>query len=232
MPFVTEELWDRFGYGAPFSLIRAPWPEPAAPCPARKPRAAELDWVVRLISAVRSVRTEVHVAAGTPIPVRLRDAAPATLERAQRWMEAIRRLARVSDLAALEGDMPRGSAQAVLDEATLVLPLAELIDVAAEQARLGRERDKAVAEAQKVTAEARQRRFRATCAGGGGGGEPRAPGWLPGRYGASRRRPALDFLSRSSGLCREPHQGASPPGPPAKARLCNRIRFGVGGGHP
>ena len=89
----------------------------------------ELDWVVRLISAVRSVRTEVHVAAGTPIPVRLRDAAPATLERADRWMEAIRRLARVSDLAPLDGDMPKGSAQAVLDEATLVLPLADLIDV-------------------------------------------------------------------------------------------------------
>ena len=30
MPFVTEELWDRFGYGEPNSLIRASWPEPAA----------------------------------------------------------------------------------------------------------------------------------------------------------------------------------------------------------
>ena len=149
MPFVTEELWDRFGYGAPFSLIRAAWPEPSAVPDAAAARD-ELDWVVRLISAVRSVRTEVHVAAGTPIPLRLRDAAPATLARAQDWMEAIRRLARVSDIAPLTGDTPKGSAQAVLDEATLVLPLAAFIDVAAEQARLTRERDKAAAEGRKI----------------------------------------------------------------------------------
>ncbi len=29
MPFVTEELWDRFGYGEPYSLIRTAWPEPS-----------------------------------------------------------------------------------------------------------------------------------------------------------------------------------------------------------
>ena len=29
MPFVTEELWDRFGYGEPCSLIRTAWPEPS-----------------------------------------------------------------------------------------------------------------------------------------------------------------------------------------------------------
>ena len=28
IPFVTEEFWDRFGYGPPCSLIRAPWPTP------------------------------------------------------------------------------------------------------------------------------------------------------------------------------------------------------------
>ncbi len=149
MPFVTEELWDRFGYGAPFTLIRAPWPEPVS-VPGAEAARDELDWVVRLISAVRSVRTEVHVAPGTQIPVRLRDAAPATLERADRWMEAIRRLARISDLAPLSGDTPKGSAQAVLDEATLVLPLADLIDVSAEHTRLSKERDKAAGEVRKI----------------------------------------------------------------------------------
>jgi valyl-tRNA synthetase len=149
MPFVTEELWDRFGYGAPFSLIRAPWPAPVDVPDAAAARE-ELDWVVRLVSAVRSVRTEVHVAPATLIPLRLRDAAPATLQRAERWLDAIRRLARIADLAPLAGDMPKGSAQAVLDEATLVLPLADFIDVTAEQARLTRERDKAAAEGRKI----------------------------------------------------------------------------------
>ena len=39
MPFVTEELWDRFGYGPECSLIRAPWPEPFAVPGAAEARA-------------------------------------------------------------------------------------------------------------------------------------------------------------------------------------------------
>ena len=42
MPFVTEELWDRFGYGAQCSLIRAPWPD--AGRGARRGRGARASW--------------------------------------------------------------------------------------------------------------------------------------------------------------------------------------------
>jgi valyl-tRNA synthetase len=149
MPFVTEELWDRFGYGEPSSLIRTPWPEPADVTDAAAVRD-ELDWVVRLISEVRSVRTEMNVPPGTLTPILLRDAAPETLARGRRWMEAIRRLARASDLAALVDEMPKGAAQLVLDEATVVLPLADVIDIGAERIRLTRERDKATGEASKL----------------------------------------------------------------------------------
>jgi valyl-tRNA synthetase len=148
-PYVTEELWDRFGYGEPFSLIRAPWPEPVD-VPEAAAARGELDWVVRLISEVRSVRTEMNVPPGTLTPILLRDATPETLGRGQRWMPAIRPLARASELKALAGEMPKGSAQLVLDEATLVLPLADAIDVGTERTRLTRERDKAVGEARKI----------------------------------------------------------------------------------
>jgi len=84
------------------------------------------------------------------MPVLLRDAAPETLARAARWNDTIRRLARATEVQALNGDMPQGSAQAVLDEATLVLPLAGTIDVQAERARLTKERDKARGEIEKV----------------------------------------------------------------------------------
>jgi valyl-tRNA synthetase len=149
MPFVTEELWDRFGYGATGDLIRAPWPETIAVAGAAAARE-ELDWVVRLIGVVRTVRSEMNVPPGTLAPVLLRDAAPATLARAERWSGTIRRLARASEVRALDGAMPRGAAQAVLDEATVVLPLAEVIDLAAERGRLGRERDKAASELKKI----------------------------------------------------------------------------------
>jgi valyl-tRNA synthetase len=149
IPFVTEELWDHFGYGAPCSLIRAPWPSPTAVPDAAAARA-ELDWVVRLISEVRSVRTAMNVPPATQVPILLRDAAPATLLRAERWIEPIRRLARAAEVQALTGEMPKGAAQAVVDEATVVLPLAGAINVDAERARLNRERDKAANEAMKV----------------------------------------------------------------------------------
>jgi valyl-tRNA synthetase len=149
MPFVTEELWDRFGYGAPCSLIRAAWPVPVEVTGGAAARA-ELDWVVRLITEVRAVRSEMNVPPGTLAPVLLRDAAPETLARAKRWIDAIRRLARASEVTPLVGEMPKGSAQAVLDEATVILPLAEVIDLAAERVRLASARDKAAGEARKV----------------------------------------------------------------------------------
>ncbi len=147
-PFVTEELWDRLGYGPAGSLIRARWPE-AVIVEAAAARA-ELDWVVRFITAIRTVRAEMNVPPATLAPVLLRDGSETTLARAGRWIEPIRRLARVSELGPLAGAMPDGSVQAVVDEATLVLPLAGVIDLAAERARLGRERDKARGEADKV----------------------------------------------------------------------------------
>ncbi len=148
-PFVTEELWDRFGYGDECSLIRDRLA--GAGRGARMPpqARAELDWVVRLITVVRSVRTEMNVPPSKPSPVLLRDAPPEALARGDRWMEAIRRLARASDVRALDGDVPKGSAQAVLDEATVVLPLEGLIDLAAERARLAQGPRQAAGEARQ-----------------------------------------------------------------------------------
>jgi valyl-tRNA synthetase len=149
MPFVTEELWDRFGYGENCSLIRVPWPEPVGVANASAARD-ELDWVVRLISEIRSIRTEMNVPIGTLTPILLRDAAPETVARGERWIEAIKRLARASELMPLNGEIPKGAAQLVLNEATIVLPLADVIDVGTERARLMRERDKARDEVRKI----------------------------------------------------------------------------------
>ena len=98
---------------------------------------------------MRSVSNEMNVPPSIPAPVLLRDATAGTLARADRWMEVIRRMARASEVRALDGALPKGSAQAVLDEATVVLPLEGIIDTGAERVRLGKERDKAAAEARK-----------------------------------------------------------------------------------
>jgi len=152
MPFVTEELWDRFGYGPECSLIRATWPQPI-PVPGAEEAREELDWVVRLITEIRGVRAEVNVPPSVTTPLLVKDAAPESLARAGRWIEAIRRLGRVTEVLPLVGDPPKGVAQAVVGEATVMLPLAEVIDLAAERARLAKERAKAAAEAEKIAAK-------------------------------------------------------------------------------
>ncbi|MHB1303588.1 MAG: valine--tRNA ligase [Acidiphilium sp.] len=149
IPFVTEALWDELGFGAPGSLVRSPWPEVAA-IPEAEAARAEISWAIRAISEIRAVRSEMNVPAASRIPILIRDAAPETLARAQRWREEIGRLARVSSLQPLTGEMPADAAQAILGEATLVLPLADIIDLGAERRRLAASRAKAAAEATKI----------------------------------------------------------------------------------
>jgi valyl-tRNA synthetase len=151
-PFVTEELWDRFGYGPEFSLMRAPWPE-AVPVSGAEEARAELDWVLRFITEIRTARSEVNVPPSVATPLLVKDAAPESLERAGRWQEALRRLGRVSEVTPLEGEPPRGVVQAVVGEATAMLPLQGVVDLAAERARLVKERGKAATEANKIAAK-------------------------------------------------------------------------------
>ncbi|NHN85758.1 valine--tRNA ligase [Acetobacter musti] len=149
MPFVTDTLWQEFGFGPEGKLMTAAWPQPVTVAGAED-AVAEIDWLTRFISEIRTVRSEMNVPPSRLAPVLLKDALPVTLDRAKRWAETIGRMARVSEVEALTGDVPHGSAQTVVDEATLVLPLADLIDLNAERARLNKELDKAEAEIAKT----------------------------------------------------------------------------------
>ena len=140
MPFITEELWHAMG-PRDHELIVARWP--IADARTLDPAAeAEIDWLIRLVGEIRAARTELNVPPGARLPLHVRDAAPETLARIDRQRSVLARLARV-ELA--EGDAAGGAAQVVIDEATFVLPLEGVIDLAAERARLA----KAIAAAEK-----------------------------------------------------------------------------------
>lgn len=151
-PFVTEELWDHFGYGAPGSLITAAWPQA---CAVTDPQDATADvaWAIQLISEIRTVRSEMNIPPSQKSVILLQDASEQTLSRAKTWEEAIFRMARADSIQPLTGPIPAGSAQIVLNEATIILPLAGLIDLAAERQRLAGLRAKAEAELAKVSAK-------------------------------------------------------------------------------
>jgi valyl-tRNA synthetase len=141
MPFITEELWSKMG-AREHELIVAKWP--MADARALDPEAAhEINWLIRLVSEVRAARTELNVPPGARLPLHIRDASGETAARLERQSAALARLARVDQAA---GEAPAGgSLQIVVDEATFVIPLGDVVDLEAEKARL----TKAIAAAEK-----------------------------------------------------------------------------------
>ncbi|WP_188065285.1 valine--tRNA ligase [Sphingobium sp. KCTC 72723] len=141
MPFITEELWHLTGTRAS-ELIVAQWPQALAAVDAQA--QAEIDWLIRLVSAIRTTRTELNVPPGAKLPMVVRDGSEETHRRLDRQGIALARLGRVESLTF--GDPPAGgAAQIVVDEATFILPLEGVIDIAAEKTRLA----KALAAAEK-----------------------------------------------------------------------------------
>ncbi|WP_269930034.1 valine--tRNA ligase [Aminobacter sp. HY435] len=138
MPFMTEELWAHTageGKERPSLLCHAAWPKPDFEDAAA---AAEINWLVDLVSGIRSVRSEMNVPPAAIAPLVFVGANEVTLERLKRHQQAIARLARVGEITHADAG-PRGSAQIVAGEATACLPLGSLIDLSAEAARLQKE---------------------------------------------------------------------------------------------
>jgi valyl-tRNA synthetase len=149
MPFLTEELWEKLRPERANRLISAEWPRlDEALVDAHA--AAEMDWLVRLVSEIRAVRAEMNVPPAAQIPLLIKDASPVTLARTETHRDAICRLARVKDIAFTDRPAGPGALQIVVDEATCILPVAEVIDVSAEKTRLSREIAKLESEIEKL----------------------------------------------------------------------------------
>ncbi len=151
MPFITEELWQYFAGESAGLLISASWPG-LSPEMADRSAAAEIEWVVAAISAIRAVRAEVNVPPASRVPLLVKDAEPAAAERIERHREHFLRLARVERIEPVE-TVPAGAIQAVIEGATLVLPLGEVVDLDREKARLAKEIGRLDAEIAKIGAK-------------------------------------------------------------------------------
>jgi valyl-tRNA synthetase len=157
MPFVTEELWRKRApaEGRATLLMLAPWPEHQGLENAQAD--AEIGWLIRFISEVRSVRAEMNVPAGAKVPLVVSGASEETRARVARHQETLLRLARLDNIEF--GKPPAGAVQIVLDEAVLALPLAGIIDVDAEQKRLKREIDRVGSEIRQLDAKLANEKF-------------------------------------------------------------------------
>ena len=153
MPFITEELWAVTAEEGPKRdtlLVLASWPQLAG---LEDPEAeAEIGWLIDLVTTIRSVRMEINVPAGAQIPLVLVDAAPQTRVRAARWADFIKRLARLSDISFAD-TVPGTAVQLVVRGEIAALPLAGVVDLAAERARLEKEMTKVNADIARVDAK-------------------------------------------------------------------------------
>ncbi|WP_420337534.1 valine--tRNA ligase [Roseibium sp.] len=149
MPFLTEELWERLGdegQKADKLLMLSAWPKPLV---SDETAAGEINWLVDLISEIRSVRAEMNIPAGAKVQLVVVGANDVTKGRIATHTSAIQRLARAEDIAMADA-APAGSAQIIVGEATICLPLAGVIDLAAEKARLSKDAGKLEADISKI----------------------------------------------------------------------------------
>src|SRR5215211_3832057 len=152
MPFITEELWQLTAPipGREGLLTLAPWPQPAVS--ENEDAEAEIGWVIDLVTAIRSVRAEMMIPAGTAIPLVLVGVSAEIDERAGRWAEVSKRLARLSSIL-VSPNLPEGAVQLVVRGDVAALPLKGVIDFAAEQARLEKEITRATADIARIDAK-------------------------------------------------------------------------------
>ncbi|HKO72295.1 MAG TPA: class I tRNA ligase family protein, partial [Bradyrhizobium sp.] len=119
---------------------------------------AEIGWLVDLVTAVRSVRAEMNIPPATLIPLVFAGGSLETRERAQRWSDVIRRMARLGDIS-FAGSAPEGAVQLLVRGEVAALPLKGLIDFSAEKIRLEKEVAKADADIKRVDAKLANEKF-------------------------------------------------------------------------
>ncbi|MNS55811.1 Valine--tRNA ligase [compost metagenome] len=158
MPFMTEELWAHTageGEERDDLLCLTDWPTPEFRDDAA---AAEINWLIDLVSGIRSARAEMNVPPGATASLVVVGANTSTEARLDRHAAAIRRLARADEIRAAEV-APKGSAQIIVGEATVCLPLGNLVDLAAEQTRLEKAIGKVDAEMERIDKKLSNEKF-------------------------------------------------------------------------
>jgi len=156
IPFITEELHSNLLGNETMSsnpedwLIKGSWPEFSDKA-QDKSAQDELNWVVKLISEIRSVRSDMNVPASAKIIMQLKDANAQNEKRLATYNDIICRLARLEKAEISNAAATKGSIQTVIDEATIILPIADVIDIDAEKDRLKKAIDKEVQNIEKLS---------------------------------------------------------------------------------
>ncbi|PHS21904.1 MAG: valine--tRNA ligase, partial [Robiginitomaculum sp.] len=158
MPYITEKLWGEIAKRETL-LITAPWPAPQANL-IDEDAQAQMDWVIRLITAIRSVRAETNVPAGAKMPLVVCSTASDIAATFKRHGKLISRLARVEKISFAD-EAPEGALQTVIDEVTYALIMEGAVDMGAERKRLQGEITKTMDEISRIQKKLGNEKFTA-----------------------------------------------------------------------
>ncbi|WP_417793179.1 valine--tRNA ligase [Terasakiella pusilla] len=136
MPYITEELWESMADERANQLISSSWPQKVL---EDADANEEMDWLVNLISTIRTTRSELNVPGSVQLDVFLQGASDVTVQRLERNMDLIKRMARLQKVEPITEAIAQGCVQEVVGESTVFINVVDHMDVNAEKARLEKE---------------------------------------------------------------------------------------------
>ena len=151
MPFLSEEIWQQLPHGGSrsefasdkSSVTIAPWPEPMG---ENSTAEATMATLMEVIESIRSIRGELNVPMGASVEVHIQCPDAEIRDRLERYLAqylpAFTRIAGVTIAETLQ--KPPAAAEAVIGELAIYIPLADVIDLDAEHARLSKRYQQAV----------------------------------------------------------------------------------------
>lgn len=158
MPHMTEELWsltETPSMKREDMLALIQWPEGMF---ADEEAASDINWLIDVVSGIRSVRFEMNIPAGVFAPLVIVEGGEVTRERVQRYDALLKKLARIETIH-FSDKVPAVSAQMILGEAIFCLPLGQLIDLEAERARLMKDVSKIEQDIEKISVKLNNPKF-------------------------------------------------------------------------
>jgi len=154
IPFITEEIWDKLP-GTGGSIMTSVFPSdnldvsPASPDAETEPK---MELIIGIISAIRNVRGEMNISPSLTLDARVHPEDAAAMKTIQRHQDIIINLARLKSFSIeRSGKRPKASATAIINGATIFIPLAGIVDFAKESKRLEKKIGKLTHELNKIS---------------------------------------------------------------------------------
>lgn len=158
MPYITEELYGAIAKREEGQwLLNHAWPSYGDDLKSAD-AVHHINWVIKIISEIRSVRADMNVPAKAKVDLQVKDACDDTREGFDVYGDIIKTMARLSDIAFVQ-EAPKGAIQTLVDQTTLILPIADLIDLDQERDRLKKEISKLEDNIKKISQQLENQNF-------------------------------------------------------------------------